>query len=156
MILLDEATSALDTVSERVVQEALDEASRGRTTLSIAHRLSTVIHADVIHVIQAGLIVESGTHSELIAQGGLYAELAAQQIAASRILDDDEPLGVIGKVAGRRADRAPDPSAEPGAEATAGATFGAALGFTAPRPGGRTDAEATEDLDTGTIRVDPQ
>ena len=156
VILLDEATSALDTVSERVVQEALDEASRGRTTLSIAHRLSTVIHADVIHVIQAGLIVESGTHSELIAQGGLYAELAAQQIAASRILDDDEPLGVIGKVAGRRADRAPDPSAEPGAEATAGATFGAALGFTAPRPGGRTDAEATEDLDTGTIRVDPQ
>ena len=90
VLLLDEATSALDTVSERVVQEALDAAARGRTTLSIAHRLSTVIAADVIYVIEAGRIVESGTHAQLIEQGGLYAELAAQQLAASRILEAEE------------------------------------------------------------------
>ena len=95
VLLLDEATSALDTVSERVVQEALDAAARGRTTLSIAHRLSTVIGADVIHVVDGGRIVESGTHATLIAQDGLYAELAAQQLAASRILEVEttEPLG---------------------------------------------------------------
>ncbi|VXC03203.1 Putative multidrug export ATP-binding/permease protein [Microbacterium sp. 8M] len=88
VLLLDEATSALDTVSERVVQEALDEAAKGRTTLTIAHRLSTVIGADVIHVVQDGRIVESGTHAELLAQGGLYADLAAQQVAAARIDTD--------------------------------------------------------------------
>jgi len=85
VLLLDEATSALDTVSERVVQEALDNVARGRTTLSIAHRLSTVVGADVIHVIEAGRIVESGTHAELLARGGLYASLAAQQMEAARI-----------------------------------------------------------------------
>ncbi len=106
VLLLDEATSALDTVSERVVQEALDAAARGRTTLSIAHRLSTVIAADVIHVIEAGRIVESGTHSELIARGGLYAELAAQQLAASRILEVEE-ADPPADLPDRRADRAP-------------------------------------------------
>jgi ATP-binding cassette subfamily B protein len=109
VLLLDEATSALDTVSERVVQEALDAAARGRTTLTIAHRLSTVIAADVIHVIEAGRIVESGTHAVLIEQDGLYAELAAQQLAASRILEaeeSDEPADHPD----RRADR---PPAEP-------------------------------------------
>ncbi|MGB4136723.1 MAG: ABC transporter ATP-binding protein [Microbacterium sp.] len=85
VLLLDEATSALDTVSERVVQEALDEASKGRTVLSIAHRLSTVMGADMIHVLEAGRIVESGTHAELLAAGGLYSELAAQQLAAAHI-----------------------------------------------------------------------
>ncbi|GAA5150673.1 ABC transporter ATP-binding protein [Microbacterium pseudoresistens] len=106
VLLLDEATSALDTVSERVVQEAIDQVSRGRTTLSIAHRLSTIIGADVIHVVDAGRIVESGTHAELLAAEGLYADLAAQQISASRVLDaaGDEPM----PMPDRRADRAPD------------------------------------------------
>ena len=88
VLLLDEATSALDTVSERVVQEALDEAAKGRTTLTIAHRLSIVMGADVIHVLEAGRIVESGTHAELLARGGLYADLAAQQVAAARVEGD--------------------------------------------------------------------
>nr|WP_314843293.1 ABC transporter ATP-binding protein [uncultured Microbacterium sp.] len=123
ILLLDEATSALDTVSERVVQEALDEAAKGRTTLTIAHRLSTVIGADVIHVVEAGQIVESGTHAELLAMGGLYAELAAQQVAASRILDTEGAVEAKQTAAGpaslaeRRADRAPEDSA--GADAVA-------------------------------------
>ena len=79
VVLLDEATSALDSVSERIVQEALDAASSGRTTVAIAHRLSTVIDADEILVIDAGRIVERGTHSELVRAGGLYAELASEQ-----------------------------------------------------------------------------
>ena len=106
VLLLDEATSALDTVSERVVQEALDAAARGRTTLSIAHRLSTVIAADVIHVVEAGRIVESGTHSSLLSLGGLYTELAAEQLAASRILEAEESV-IPADHPDRRADQAP-------------------------------------------------
>ena len=79
VLLLDEATSALDTVSERVVQAALDHAAEGRTTLVVAHRLSTVVAADVIHVVDGGRIVESGTAEELAAAGGLFAELAQRQ-----------------------------------------------------------------------------
>jgi ATP-binding cassette, subfamily B, bacterial len=93
VLLLDEATSALDTVSERIVQEALDAAARGRTTLTVAHRLSTVIGADVIHVVDAGRIVESGTHAELLAAGGLYASLAAEQLAASRVIAEEAEAG---------------------------------------------------------------
>ncbi|MFG6502605.1 ABC transporter ATP-binding protein [Microbacterium sp. P05] len=92
VLLLDEATSALDTVSERIVQEALDAAARGRTTLTVAHRLSTIIAADVIHVVDGGRIVESGTHSQLLAEGGLYASLAAEQLAASRVLTEEVTL----------------------------------------------------------------
>jgi ATP-binding cassette subfamily B protein len=79
VLILDEATSALDTISERVVQAALDTASRGRTTIAIAHRLSTVLSADVIFVIDDGEVVERGTHAELIEAGGVYSTLYSQQ-----------------------------------------------------------------------------
>lgn len=79
ILLLDEATSALDTGSEALVQFALERLMRGRATLLIAHRLSTVMNADRIHVIEAGRVVETGTHAALIAKGGLYSRLARQQ-----------------------------------------------------------------------------
>jgi ATP-binding cassette subfamily B protein len=79
ILLLDEATSALDSVSERHVQQALERAMAGRTTIAVAHRLSTVASADQIIVLDHGAIVERGRHEELRAKGGLYAELAAVQ-----------------------------------------------------------------------------
>ena len=79
ILLLDEATSALDTESEAQVQAALERLMQGRATLMIAHRLSTVMNADRIYVIQAGRVVETGRHGELVARGGLYARLAKQQ-----------------------------------------------------------------------------
>ncbi|HPG74743.1 MAG TPA: ABC transporter ATP-binding protein [Rhodoglobus sp.] len=80
VLILDEATSALDSLSERVVQTALDAASRGRTTIAVAHRLSTIVAADVIFVVVAGRVVERGTHPELLAAGGMYASLYEQQV----------------------------------------------------------------------------
>jgi ATP-binding cassette subfamily B protein len=81
LLLLDEATSALDAHSERMVQAALETAMQGRTTLVIAHRLATVQKADVIWVLDHGRMVEQGTHTELVAKGGLYASLAALQFS---------------------------------------------------------------------------
>ncbi len=79
VLILDEATSALDTVSERLIQAALERLERGRTTIAIAHRLSTILRADLILVYRSGRIVERGTHAELLAAGGLYARLYREQ-----------------------------------------------------------------------------
>lgn len=79
ILLLDEATSALDAENERLVQEALERAMTGRTTIVIAHRLATVLRADRIVVLDDGKVVEEGTHAELVARGGLYARLAELQ-----------------------------------------------------------------------------
>ena len=79
IILLDEATSALDTESEAQVQQALTRLMAGRTTLVIAHRLSTVRGADRIYVLEAGRVVEVGRHDDLIRAGGLYSRLAQTQ-----------------------------------------------------------------------------
>jgi ATP-binding cassette, subfamily B, bacterial len=85
ILILDEATSALDTASEREVQKALDALMGSRTTIAIAHRLSTVVNADVINVIDAGRVVESGSHQELLREGGLYASLYQEQFDGGRV-----------------------------------------------------------------------
>jgi subfamily B ATP-binding cassette protein MsbA len=93
ILILDEATSALDTTSEQAVKDALNVLMQGRTSLVIAHRLSTIEHADLIVVMQAGSIVETGTHTQLMQQGGAYAALyhvAAQQ--PDNHFSDVEPL----------------------------------------------------------------
>ena len=84
VLILDEATSHLDAISEAQVRHALTALMRDRTTIVIAHRLSTVRDADLIAVLDAGRLVEAGTHSELIACGGLYAELVGRQLALGR------------------------------------------------------------------------
>jgi ATP-binding cassette, subfamily B, bacterial len=82
ILVLDEATSTLDNETERLVQDALSTVLTGRTSLVVAHRLSTIRHADQILVMDQGRIVERGTHDELIAAGGVYANLVAQQAGA--------------------------------------------------------------------------
>src|SRR5262249_1400926 len=82
LLILDEATSSLDASSEALVQEALDQLMKGRTTIVIAHRLSTILNASRILVMDKGRIIEVGTHAELLAQGGLYAQLYERQFRA--------------------------------------------------------------------------
>ncbi len=101
ILILDEATSALDTNTEREIQSALDTVSRGRTTLVIAHRLSTVISADEIIVLQDGGIAERGSHSALIKKKGLYAAMWDRQLEANeaaerlRKAEENDDLGVV-------------------------------------------------------------
>ena len=94
ILLLDEATSALDTHTERDIQDALDRVSRNRTTLVIAHRLSTIVGADEILVLDQGVIVERGTHNELLAKNGLYASMWNRQREAEMAR---EILAVVGE-----------------------------------------------------------
>ena len=85
LLILDEATSSLDTTSERYVQAALEPLMQGRTTIAIAHRLSTIMSADVTFVVDRGRIIERGTHYELLALGGLYAQLYHEQFEGGRV-----------------------------------------------------------------------
>lgn len=85
ILILDEATSALDTETERLVQEALERATHNRTTIAIAHRLSTIQNADVIFGLEDGRLVEQGTHTELLASGGLYSRLYVEQFGSGQI-----------------------------------------------------------------------
>jgi len=96
ILLLDEATSALDTESERHVQAALKELMKGRTTLVIAHRLSTVMDADLIHVVDNGKLAESGTHAKLLAKNGIYARLYHLQFSDQQ-LENDVSLQAAGE-----------------------------------------------------------
>jgi ATP-binding cassette subfamily B protein len=101
ILILDEATSALDTHSERLIQAALVPLMEGRTTLAIAHRLSTILAADVILVVNRGRIVERGTHADLLAQNGLYAQLYREQFSAAveglePMLIDTTPADIVG------------------------------------------------------------
>jgi hypothetical protein len=107
ILILDEATSSLDTNSERLVQAALEPLMEGRTTIAIAHRLSTILKADVIFVIDRGKVAERGSHDELLAKGGLYAQLYQQQFKGGLIQAECED-GVIWPTArscGRAASR---------------------------------------------------
>ena len=84
ILVLDEATSSLDSLSEALIQEALQRVMEGRTSLVIAHRLSTILAADLILVMDQGRLVEMGTHRELIDEGGLYASLYETQFRPER------------------------------------------------------------------------
>ena len=84
ILVLDEATSHLDAVNEYAVRTALDKLASGRTTLVIAHRLSTVMTADLIVVMNQGQVVEYGTHEELLERGGLYTRLVSHQLTTTR------------------------------------------------------------------------
>ncbi len=90
ILILDEATSALDTVSEKLIQDALESLRRERTTLVIAHRLSTVRNADVIMVLESGKVIESGTHGDLISLGGKYYQLCSMQSSSEQSIYEAE------------------------------------------------------------------
>ena len=92
IILLDEATAALDSESELQVREAMDHLCQGRTTLAIAHRLHTVSHADCIHVVEEGRVVESGRHDELLRSGGRYASFYRLQLKEQ---ETDRPVAAL-------------------------------------------------------------
>ncbi len=94
VLVLDEATSALDSRTEQALQDALERVAVGRTTLVIAHRLSTVIDADEIVVLEHGRVVERGTHVELLVRRGLYADMWHRQQEARRPRRRSEPLGL--------------------------------------------------------------
>jgi ATP-binding cassette subfamily B protein len=83
IILLDEPTSALDSEAEQVIQDVLRELMRGRTTIVIAHRLATIVNADIIHVVAGGRVAESGTHRDLLERGGVYARLYRLQFSGA-------------------------------------------------------------------------
>ncbi|EJF87033.1 hypothetical protein ME1_01264 [Bartonella vinsonii subsp. arupensis OK-94-513] len=103
LLILDEATAALDTATEQEIQQALDIVSRGRTTLIIAHRLSTVINADEILVLKNGRIIENGTHAQLLQKKGLYASMWNKQLEASqaeeklRKMREEDEIGVVNR-----------------------------------------------------------
>ncbi|WP_455479765.1 ABCB family ABC transporter ATP-binding protein/permease [Bartonella sp. B23] len=103
LLILDEATAALDTATEQEIQQALDIVSRGRTTLIIAHRLSTVINADEILVLKNGRIIENGMHAELLLKKGLYASMWNKQLEASkaeeklRKMHEEDEMGIVGR-----------------------------------------------------------
>ena len=88
-MLLDEATSALDSESEQIVQQALEVLMKGRTTLVIAHRFSTIVNAGAIYVIEGGKVVEQGRHAELMRRQGVYANLYEMQFKQTR--EDENP-----------------------------------------------------------------
>jgi ABC-type multidrug transport system fused ATPase/permease subunit len=98
LLILDEATSSLDAESEGLVQDALNELMKGRTTLIIAHRFSTIMHADRILVLEQGRVVEEGNHQELLARKGLYARLFQMQAFAARREANEEEAEVEGKL----------------------------------------------------------
>jgi len=107
VLLLDEATSALDAQSEQVVQDALDRLSKGRTTLVIAHRLSTIRNADKIIVMDRGRAVDEGTHEELLARGGIYADLYRLQFKDGKTVSDRRK-GMLGRKDNRAEEHEPN------------------------------------------------
>ena len=97
IVVLDEATSALDTITEKKIQSALEKTCHGRTSLIIAHRLSTVCHADKILVLQGGKVVEEGNHMELLDMRGMYAKLWEHQMEAAEPADQEKKRKPFGE-----------------------------------------------------------